>query len=244
MRGELIRVCGAALIAGIVGAGTVGAEEARPERLQGVDRRTLAPTYALGPFEPSYEPPAPGSYALPVIRRVEDHPLVDADGRAATLDALTDGRLTVIAFIYTTCVEAVGCPVSHAVLHRLDRALGEDPALQARVTLITLSFDPDRDTPERMAAQRDLHQPRSRWYFVTTSGGAPLERLLADFDQQVDKLRYEDGTWSGLYRHVLKVFLLDPRRRVRAIYSTGFLNQALVLNDLKTLAAEEGAGPK
>jgi hypothetical protein len=44
--------------------------------------------------------------------------------------------------------------------------------------------------------------------------------------------------WSGLYRHVLKVFLVDGKHRVRAIYSTGFLNQVLVLNDLRTLAGE------
>ena len=75
---------------------------------------------------------------------------------------------------------------------------------------------PDRDTPERMAAQRKLHDPRTDWRFATTNGGAPLQGLLDDFDQPVAKLRYEDGTWTGLYRHVLKVFLLDPQHRVRA----------------------------
>lgn len=89
-----------------------------------------------------------------------------------------------------------------------------------------------------MAAQRTLHDPRADWRFFTTLGGAELDRLLADFDQPVAKLRYEDGVWSGLYRHVLKVFLVDAKHRVRAIYSTGFLNQALVLNDLRTLAGE------
>lgn len=234
LRGELLAV--AVLLLRVSAA---VAEEAHPERLQDVDRGALTPTYAFGAFEPDYEPPAAGSYTLPVIRRVQDHPLVDADGRATTLDALAGGRITVVAFIYTTCVEALGCPVSHAMLYRLDRALADDPALQARVTLVTLSFDPDRDTPERMRAQADLDEPRSRWRFATTRGGTELERLLADFDQEVAKLRYEDGTWSGLYRHVLKVFLLDPERRVRAVYSTGFLNQALVLNDIKTLAGSK-----
>ncbi len=216
------------------------AETAAPERLQNVDRSTLSYTYEPGVFEPRYTPPAPGTYELPVIARVEDHPLVDADGRATTLFALTGERLAVVAFIYTSCVEAVGCPVSHAVLHGLDRALADDPALATRVRLVTLSFDPDRDTPAQMASQRKLHEPRTDWRFATTAGGADLQRLLDDFDQPIAKLRYEDGTWTGLYRHVLKVFLLDARHRVRAIYSTGFLNQALVLNDLKTLAANDG----
>ena len=45
--------------------------------------------------------------------------------------------------------------------------------------------------------------------------------MLDDFGQPVAKLRYEDGTWTGLFRHVLKVFLLDEQNRVRNIYSTG-----------------------
>ena len=218
-------------------AGGARAEPAAPERLQRVDRSALTHTYAPGVFEPTYAPPPAGSYALPVILRVDDHPLIGADGRATTLFAATGTRVAVVAFVYTSCVEATGCPVSHAVLHGLDRALAGDPALAERVALLTVSFDPERDTPEQMATQRKLHDPKTDWRFFTTRGGPELERLLDDFDQPVAKLRYEDGVWTGLYRHVLKVFLVDPQHRVRAIYSTGFLNQALVLNDLKTLLA-------
>ena len=221
----------------LLGASVARAETPDSDRLQHVDPKTLSYTYEPGVFAPEYTPPAPGSYELPVIARVEDHPLVDADGAATTLFALTGERLAVVAFVYTSCVEAVGCPVSHAVLHQLDRALVDDPKLAQQVRLLTVSFDPDRDTPAQMAAQRALHEPKTDWRFATTKGGADLESLLADFDQPVAKLRYEDGAWTGLYRHVLKVFLLDGRHRVRAIYSTGFLNQQLVFNDLKTLAA-------
>ena len=69
-------------------------------------------------------------------------------------------------------------------------------------------------------------------------GRTYLDPLLLDFDQPVAKLRFEDGTWTGLYRHVLKVFLLDGQNRVRNVYSTGFLNPPLVLNDVRTLLAE------
>lgn len=232
MRGE--GLVGVALLL----AGVAAAETADPERLQHVDRSTLTDTYAPGAFEPTYAPPPPGTYALPVIRIVADHPLLDTAGKPTTLFAATDGRLAVVAFVYLACVEAGGCPVSHAVQHGLDRALAAEPELAKRVTLLTVSFDPERDTPEQMAAQQKRHDPRSDWRFFTTHGGTELDRVLADFDQPVAKLRYEDGVWSGLYRHVLKVFLVDAQHRVRAIYSTGFLNQALVLNDLWTLAAE------
>lgn len=234
MRGEPAL---AALIATVMCSAPVArAEPADPERLHDVERGALVATYAPGIFAPEYEPPAPGTYALPVIRTVSDHPLLDADGTPTTLFALTRDRFAVVAFVYLSCVEALGCPMSHGVLHGLDRTLAAEPALAARVRLLTVSFDPERDTPERMAAQRRLHEPRTDWRFATTRTDAELQGLLGDFDQPVAKLRYEDGTWSGLFRHVLKVFLVDPQHRVRAIYSTGFLNPQLVLNDLQTLA--------
>ena len=199
----------------------------------------VAYTYAIGAFAPEYTPPAPGSYALPVIDVVDDHPLLDERGNAATLYGLKGDRLALVAFVYPTCVEAAGCPVSMGVLHRVDRALADDPELARRVTLLTISFDPDRDVPARMATVRGLHGPQSDWRFATTGGARDLDPLLADFGQQVAALRYTDGRPTGLFRHVLKVFLLDTRNRVRNVYSVGFLDPALVLNDLRTLAAED-----
>ena len=234
MRGE--RVAAALIATFLAGTAGVRAEPADPDRLRGADRGELATTYAPGVFEPAYVPPAPGTYDLPVIRRVRDHPLIGADGTPTTLFALTGDRFAVVAFVYLSCVEALGCPMSHAVLHGLDRALADAPALAARVRLLTVSFDPERDTPDRMAAQRKLHEPKTDWRFAAPATDAELRQLLDDFDQPVAKLRYQDGTWSGLFRHVLKVFLIDPQHQVRAIYSTGFLDETLVLNDLKTLA--------
>jgi cytochrome c peroxidase len=218
----------AAVAVVLVTALGAGAVEHRPRAVDPADA-----------FVPEYTPPAPGSYRLPVVDTVEDHPLLDADGRATSLFALKRGRLGVVAFIYTTCAEADGCPVSTAVLHHLDRVLAADPSIAGAVTLVTVSFDPERDTPARMARVRDLHQPQADWRFATAADEATLAPLLADFGQPVAKLRYADGRWSGLFRHVLKVFLLDRENRVRNVYSVGLLNPALVLNDLKTLLMEE-----
>jgi cytochrome c peroxidase len=64
-----------------------------------------------------------------------------------------------------------------------------------------------------------------------------LAPLLADFGQSVAKLRRADGTWTGLFRHVLKVFVVDDAHRVRNVYSVGFLHADLVLNDVRTVLA-------
>ena len=219
-------------------AGVAIAEDAASDRLHGVDPAEAGYTYGVGAFKPEYTPPPPGSYALPAIDTVSDHSLVDIDGKQTSLYALTRDRFAVVAFVYTTCTDAQGCPVSFAVLHGLDRALAADPTLARQVRLITISFDPERDTPARMTSMQRLHQPRSDWRFVTTHSEAELAPLLADFDQPVAKLRYDDGAWTGLFRHVLKVFLLDRQHNVRNVCSTGFLDATLLLNDIRTLLLE------
>jgi cytochrome oxidase Cu insertion factor (SCO1/SenC/PrrC family) len=220
---------------------TSGADDVpHPERLRGANAADLAYTYGIRDFAPEYEPPAPGSYALPIVDTVADHPIVDSEGRPTTLFALKRDRLAIVAFVYTTCVEGAGCPLSLAVLQRLDRAFAEEPALAREVMLITVSFDPERDTPARLRAVRAFHAPRTDWRFVTAPGGAELEALLADFNQPVAKLRFADGQWSGLFRHVLKVFLLDRAHLVRNVYSAGFLSARLLLNDVRTVLGQPG----
>jgi cytochrome c peroxidase len=170
-----------------------------------------------------------------VIDTVRDHAVLDTAGRETTLEAAIGDRLAVVSFIYGSCAEATGCPVSTAALHRLDRLLAADPALARDVRLVTVSFDPARDTPTSMAAMRARHAPASDWVFLTTRDDAMLRPLLDDFGQTVSPLRYPDGTPTGVFRHVLKVFLVDRRRQVRNVYSVGFLYPELVLNDLRTV---------
>jgi cytochrome c peroxidase len=194
-------------------------------------------TFAIGGFAPEYEVPAPGSYELPPIDTISDHPLIDAEGRATTLAEILRGRLAVVSFIYATCGEATGCPMSTAILRSLDRRLSSSADVSDEIALVTISFDPERDTPERLLEMQKLRSPGSSWQFVTTSQ-ATLAPLLDDFGQQIARLRYADGTWTGVFRHVLKVYLLDRTRRVRNVYSVGFLNPELVLADLETLKLE------
>ena len=47
------------------------------------------------------------------------------------------------------------------------------------------------------------------------------------------------GQFTGGFSHVLKVYLVDPERKVRNIYSTSFLYPELIINDIKTLILEK-----
>jgi cytochrome c peroxidase len=189
-------------------------------------------------LQPQFTPPAPGTYALPPIDTVSDHQLVDSSGRVVNLFDLTKGKIAVVAFMYTTCGDVGGCPLAAAVLQQVDLLLNERPQIAERAVLVSISFDPERDTPSHLAQVRERLNPRTEWYFLTNTASEGLQLVLDDFNQPVAKLWQEDGTWSGQFRHVLKVFLLDLDHQVRNIYSTGFFNAQLVLNDIETVLLE------
>ena len=192
-----------------------------------------------GALEPQFTPPPPGTYELPPIDTVTNHTLIDSSGRRVDLFDLTDSKIAVVSFMYTSCADVGGCPLAAAVLHRIDWMLSERPEIRNKVTLMSISFDPERDTPPRMAEVKQAMKPKTDWHFLTSRTPADLQPVLDDFHQPVAKLWQEDGTWSGLFRHVLKVFLLDTDHNVRNIYSLGFFNPQIVLNDIETLLIEQ-----
>ena len=181
--------------------------------------------------EPLYEVPAAGSYELPPIATVREHSLVDADGSRVAFPKLAKGQVALIAFIYRGCHEAQGCPASLALLRELDRSLEAAPERAARVRLACVSFDPANDTPERMRELREQMDPKTDWGFLTPAGGGELEALLRDYGQDATSLE------SGAIRHVLKIFLVDDRLRVRNVYSAGLLDPRLVIADIDTVAS-------
>lgn len=190
------------------------------------------------PFSPASESLAPDTHTLPVINRVNDHPLLDPSGKQVNLLDLKKGKIAVASLIYTSCPETIGCPLATAVLQQLDRLLAERPQLAKQVTLFLISFDPERDTPERMGTLRASLNPRSEWHFLTSASDTELKPLLEDFNQPVAKISNEDKTWSGRFHHVFKVFLLDEVNNIRNIYSEGFASPQLIMNDIETLTGE------
>jgi cytochrome oxidase Cu insertion factor (SCO1/SenC/PrrC family) len=180
-----------------------------------------------------FEPPLAGSYSLPRILQVDDYSLLDPRGQPAPLLGLAEGELALVSFVYLSCGEA--CPMATASLHRLDRALAEDSSLAGRVQLVSVSFDPQRDTPDKLAALERSVAPRARWRFLTARNPAEIVPVLADFGQDAVRIPNERDPAQQRLRHVLKLFLVDSSGGVRNIYSTGTLDLRLILGDLRTL---------
>ena len=187
-----------------------------------------------------FVPPPPGSYALNAIMRAPDGPVLDRDGRRRPLARFTAGKITLLGFIYTSCADPRGCPLATQVFHTVRHRVSEDPDLRARVRLVSLSFDPLRDTPavmRRYAAE--VPDNGVEWAFLTTELPRTLVPLLDGFGQDVRVELDAHGRAAGPLAHVLKVFLIDTRGTVREIYTTSYLYPEVILNDIKTLRLED-----
>src|SRR5205814_1189798 len=94
-----------------------------------------------------YDPPAAGSYSLPVVKVAPDGPILDSEGHVLNLHDLTRGRITVMSFIYTRCAAPKACAYASGVLGQLHDASLADKTLAQNLRLISMSFDPEFDTP-------------------------------------------------------------------------------------------------
>ena len=188
-----------------------------------------------------YDPPVAGSYALPVIKMAPGGAIIDSDSNSLDLRQLTHGRITVLSFIYTRCAAPKACPYAAGVLSQLHALSANDKELATNMRLISLSFDPDYDTPQRLAeyseAMRD-DKSGCEWEFVTAKSHAALESILRSYGQAVDQRSNPNDPQGPLY-HILRVFLIDRAGRVRNIYSSATLDPRLVLADVKSLLLEE-----
>lgn len=162
---------------------------------------------AAGAAAPSAAPAAaPADAALPGDSVYHlDVPLVDQDGAAI---AFADGRgqPRLVSMFYTSCKFV--CPLIIDTVLKTERGLSE--AQRARLGVLLVSIDPERDTPDalkRVADKRSLELPR--WRLARTDK-AHVRRLAAVLGIQYKQL--EDGEFS----HASVLVLLDAEGRIVA----------------------------
>jgi len=199
---------------------------------------SLEDEFIKGVFSPNFVPPAAGSYELPAVKRVAGFVLKDSTGRAVDTERVTAGKVAVVSFIYTACPERLGCPPASLALQNLQGRL-KDEALHRDVVLLSISFDPGRDSPAQLAKYARVYgADPAFWRFMTAPSTRVLEGVLESYGQDRAPVYDPRGRFTGRYSHVLKVFLLDRDGYIRNIYSAGFLVPDLVVNDIKTVLAD------
>lgn len=103
-------------------------------------------------------------YAVPAVQLVRD------DGKLISLpDEMNDGRPVVLNFIFTTCSST--CPLMSSVLGQFQRRLGAD---SDKVHLMSISIDPEQDTPARLREYARKFHAGVEWQHYTGTLAASI----------------------------------------------------------------------
>ncbi|MCY4641705.1 MAG: SCO family protein [Gammaproteobacteria bacterium] len=191
-----------------------------------------------------YEVPKPGSYALPRVGVAGGGSVLGPDGKELELGELMGDKIVLLTFIYSSCTDFNGCPLATAVFYKVKERFKDDPELAKTIRLISVSFDPEHDTPEVMRLYGEgFEDGDPQWLFLTTASEETLGPIIRQYGQMVIKEYDESGKYKGTMAHVLRAFLIDRSKNIRQEYSVSFLHDQLVTVDIKTLLIEEGVLP-
>jgi protein SCO1/2 len=173
---------------------------------------------------PAQEPERLAQYGA-----VPDFSLTERSGENITLAQLR-GKIWVADFIYTSCTDT--CPLQSGMLAKLQ----EEFAAKANFQLVSVTVDPERDTPEVLARYATRHSADAKRWFFLTGQRDRIYRLIQDgFHLSVAAL--PNGAEStGMIPHSPRFVLVDQEGRIRGYYDSRELEAFVRLkNDLETL---------
>ena len=154
-------------------------------------------------------------YVVPDVRLVRD------DGKPVSLRAeLNDGRPVFLTFIYTTCTTI--CPVASQTFSQLQDALGSE---QSKVHLVSISIDPEQDTPSRLKAYARRFGAGPQWQHYTGTTEASIAAQRAFDVYRGDKMSHNPVT-------LMRAAPGQPWLRI-----DGFVTARELVRDYRALAA-------
>jgi protein SCO1/2 len=172
-------------------------------RIGGPDRSTATPT-------------TPGALIAPPASRLKEgasvpaFSLTDQQARPFTAADLR-GRRTVLTFIFTRCPVPEFCPLMSKKFQSLQQRLTQSPPAGPEVRLLSITIDPEFDTPEILRAYAESYgADPARWRFVTGTP-AQISALTKAFAVHTEKN-------AGTLDHTLATALIDPDGRVEKIW--------------------------
>ncbi|MBE3562614.1 MAG: SCO family protein [Hydrogenibacillus schlegelii] len=172
-----------------------------------------------------------GQGSLPVVGEAPDFTLRTIDGAPFHLHDDT-GAVRLISFIYTNC--PTECPAMTHWMLAVQKKLKADGVPPEKVRFYSITFDPEKDTPEAMRAflERFRYDGETLdWPYWRALTGSPEETrgVVRAFGLLVQPSN------DGLFIHSDRVVLVDGEGKIRALYPGSTLPVDDVYRDMKRL---------
>jgi len=145
---------------------------------------------------------------------IPDVVLINQDGEKIRFKNLLESEQPVVVdFIYGTCTTI--CPILSAGYANLQRKLGTN---STNVRLVSVTIDPENDTPAILKEYLTRYQAKPGWDFLTGSR-RDIDRVMTAFDAYFrNKMDHKpltfirspkDGSWIRLYGPMSGIDFLD-----------------------------------
>lgn len=161
-----------------------------------------------------------------------DVALIDQTDRRRSLSEWANTPV-LITFIYTRCPLPNYCPLMDRHFVAIQRSLSADAALRGRLRLISVTFDPEFDTPQVLAAHATSLGADPAVWTMLTGDRITIEKLAARFG--VGVIRGPSGATE--ITHNLRTALFDGRGALVKVYQGSEWTPSGVLGDLRGLLA-------
>jgi protein SCO1/2 len=177
----------------------------------------LANVVILTQGQPDYKPAV--QFHVPAVGdQVPDFVLLNELGKKTSLKALR-GKVVVMTFIYTRCPLSDYCPRMSHNFAEIDKALAADKALYMKTHLVSVSFDPEYDTPKVLKSYGAAYTGRfaaetfAHWEFA-----APSVKELPQMEQWFDVGVTPGG--GGALQHSLSTVVIGKDGKVVGFWPT------------------------
>lgn len=147
---------------------------------------------------------------LPVIGPVESFSMDNVDGRTVTLGD-TQGKVRLFYFFFANCPDV--CPLTTFRLSQVQDILKEKDLFGEDASIVSITFDPERDTLENIRAFGDKFKADyNGWYFLRGDQQQTMDLALNSFKTLVTKDQ------DGNFVHADLIGLVDRNGNLREIY--------------------------
>ncbi len=181
-----------------------------------------------GPASVSPSPEPPALTALVPGEPFPDADLIDEKGQSFKISGLR-GQAVAITFIYTRCPFPNFCPRINSHFKATQALLKNDPASPENWRLLSVTIEPDRDTPEVLSAFAKAQQADpARWTFATGH--------LRDITNLTVRSGLDFWDDRGLIQHNLRTIVVDPSGQVRKVFTDEELTPDALAKELRDAA--------
>jgi cytochrome oxidase Cu insertion factor (SCO1/SenC/PrrC family) len=143
---------------------------------------------------------------------VADFSFTERSGKTITKQELL-GKPWIVGFIFTRC--AGPCPKVSGQMSLLQDALADDD-----VRLVTMTVDPDYDTPEVLTRYAKAYgADAEKWLFLTGDKEELYAFITREFLQTVEEMQGEDRKPGFEVLHTTNLMLIDENGVVRGKYN-------------------------